>query len=65
VVLAPERHGPDGTLDGVVVQFDAAVVEESAQGAASARAYSGWRQPVRRVEAAGAVDLPARASSPR
>ena len=31
MVLAPERHGPDGALDGVVVEFDAAIVEESAQ----------------------------------
>ncbi len=27
MVLAPERHGPDGALDRVVVELDAAIVE--------------------------------------
>ncbi len=31
MVLAPERDGPDGALDGVVVELDATVVEEAAQ----------------------------------
>ncbi len=31
MVLAPERHGPDGALDRVVVKLDATVVEEAAQ----------------------------------
>ena len=29
--LAPQRHGPDGALDGVVVELDAAVVEEAGE----------------------------------
>src|SRR5260370_41549332 len=32
MVLAPERDGPDGALDRLVVGFDAAVVEESGEG---------------------------------
>jgi hypothetical protein len=28
MVLAPERDGPDGALDRIVVEFDAAVFEE-------------------------------------
>jgi type III restriction enzyme len=32
VVLAPEGDGPDGSLDWVVVEIDAAVVEEAAKG---------------------------------
>jgi hypothetical protein len=31
MVLAPERHRPDGALDGVVVKFDTAVIEEPAE----------------------------------
>ncbi len=31
MVLAPERHGPDGALDGVVVELDAAIVEEAGE----------------------------------
>ena len=26
------RHGPDGALDGIVVEVDPAIVEESAEG---------------------------------
>jgi hypothetical protein len=29
--LAPQRHRPDGPLDRVVVELDAAVLEEAAQ----------------------------------
>src|SRR6267142_1312350 len=32
MVFAPERYGPDGALDRVVVEFDAAVIEESGEG---------------------------------
>src|ERR1700681_2508270 len=32
MVFAPERDGPDGALDRVVVEFDAAVIEESGEG---------------------------------
>src|SRR6059036_2680255 len=32
MVFAPERDGPDGPLDRVVVEFDAAVIEESGEG---------------------------------
>src|ERR1700674_2707465 len=32
MVLAPERDGPDGALDLVVVEVDAAVIEESGEG---------------------------------
>ena len=32
MVFAPERDGPDGALDRIVVQFDAAVIEESGEG---------------------------------
>src|SRR5260370_34319276 len=32
MVLAPERDGPDGALDRIVVEFDAAVIEESGEG---------------------------------
>jgi hypothetical protein len=32
MVFAPERDGPDGALDWIVVEFDAAVVEESGEG---------------------------------
>ena len=31
VVLAPERHGPDGAFDRVVVELDTSVIEEPAQ----------------------------------
>jgi hypothetical protein len=31
VVLAPQRDGPDGTLDRIVVEFDAAIIEESGE----------------------------------
>ncbi len=31
MVFAPERHGPDSALDRIVVELDAAVVEEPAQ----------------------------------
>ena len=31
MVLVPERHGPDGALDRVVVKLDATVVEEAAE----------------------------------
>ena len=31
MVFAPERHGPDGAFDGVVVELDTTVVEEPAQ----------------------------------
>ncbi len=31
MVIAPERHGPDGALDGVGVELDAAIVEEAAE----------------------------------
>ncbi len=31
MVLAPERDGPDGALHGVVVELDAAVVEEAGE----------------------------------
>ena len=41
MVLAPERNGPDGALDRVVVELDAAVVEEPAQRRSSARGRSG------------------------
>src|SRR5258708_17990636 len=30
--LAPERDGPDGALDRIVVEFDAAVIEASGEG---------------------------------
>src|SRR5260370_36443928 len=32
MVFAPERDGPDGALDRIVVEFDAAVIEESGKG---------------------------------
>src|ERR1700676_5071765 len=32
MVFAPERDGPDGALDRAVVEFDAAVIEESGEG---------------------------------
>src|SRR5258705_9988558 len=32
MVFASERDGPDGALDRVVVEFDAAVIEESGEG---------------------------------
>src|SRR5258707_8975207 len=32
MVFAPESDGPDGALDRIVVQFDAAVIEESGEG---------------------------------
>src|SRR5216684_4025458 len=31
MVLAPEGDGPDGAFDRIVVEFDAAVVEEAAE----------------------------------
>jgi hypothetical protein len=31
MVFAPERHGPDGTLERVVVEFDAAVIKETGE----------------------------------
>src|SRR6266436_3798587 len=51
MVFAPERDGPDGALDGVVVEFDAAVIEESGEGwparerMASARGPAGGTRP--------------------
>lgn len=32
MVLSPKRDGPDGALDRVVVEFDAAVIKEAAEG---------------------------------
>ena len=32
MVFAPERDGPDGALDRIVVEFDTAVVEEADKG---------------------------------
>ena len=32
MVLAPERDGPDGALDRIVVEFDTAVIEEAGEG---------------------------------
>ena len=32
MVFPPERDGPDGALDRIVVEFDAAVIEESGEG---------------------------------
>jgi hypothetical protein len=32
MVFAPERDGPDGTLDRIVVEFDAAITEEAGEG---------------------------------
>jgi hypothetical protein len=32
MVFAPERDGPDGALDRIVVELDAAVIEESGEG---------------------------------
>ena len=32
MVFAPERDGPDGALDRIVVEFDTAVIEESGEG---------------------------------
>ena len=32
MVLAPERDGPDGALDRIVLEFDAAVIEETGEG---------------------------------
>jgi hypothetical protein len=32
MVFAPERDGPDGALDRVVVEFDTAVIEEAREG---------------------------------
>jgi hypothetical protein len=32
MVFAPERDGPDGALDRIVVEFDAAVIEEPGEG---------------------------------
>src|SRR5882762_9760413 len=32
MVFAPERDGPDGALDRIVVEFDAAVIEEAGKG---------------------------------
>ena len=32
MVFAPERDGPDGALDRVVVELDAAIVEEAGEG---------------------------------
>ena len=31
MILAPEGHGSDGALDGVVIELDAAVIKEPAQ----------------------------------
>ena len=38
MVFAPERDGPDGALDRIVVEFDAAVIEESGEGCQRASA---------------------------
>ena len=32
VILAPERDGPDCTLDRIVVEIDTAIVQETAKG---------------------------------
>src|SRR5690349_6452221 len=32
MVLAPQRHGSDGTFDGIVVELDTAVVQEMTEG---------------------------------
>jgi hypothetical protein len=32
MVLAPERDGPDGALDRIVVEFDATVIKEAGEG---------------------------------
>ena len=65
VVLAAERDGADGALDGVVVEFDAAVIEEAAEGVPAGQriADSVGEAAARR----DAVELASRArsSSPR
>jgi hypothetical protein len=38
MVFAPERDGPDGALDWVVVELDAAVIEEAGEGGPARRA---------------------------
>ncbi len=56
MILAPERHGPDGAFDGVVVELDAAVVEEAAQRRpARERVADGPGQPAATVVSEAAV----------
>jgi hypothetical protein len=49
MILAPESHGSDGAFDGVVVELDAAIVEEPAKRwPARERIANGLGQPAAR-----------------
>src|SRR3979490_1840543 len=43
MVFAPERDGPDGALDRIVVEFDTAVIEEAGKGGPARRRITNGR----------------------